>query len=133
MRSITPWSSSSISSARRRSRHMQTSDKAVRQRDGVAVVDLPARIDASAEQLLNDAYGDAVAGSPTRIVLNFAGVDYLSSTGIALIVGILARSRKDGRQVTAAGLSDHYREIFEITRLSDFMRIFPDENAAVSG
>jgi anti-anti-sigma factor len=105
----------------------------VRQKDGVAIVDLPARIDASAEQALNDAYSEAVAGSPTRIVLNFGGVDYLSSTGIALIVGILARSRKEGRQITAAGLSDHYREIFEITRLADFMKIFPDETAAISG
>ena len=112
---------------------MQTSNSAVRQKDGVAIVDLPPRIDASAEQSLNDAYAQAVGGAPKRIVLNFAGVDYLSSTGIALIVGILARSRKEGRQITAAGLSDHYREIFEITRLADFMRIFPDENAAVTG
>jgi anti-anti-sigma factor len=112
---------------------MQTSDKAVRQKDGVAIVDLPPRIDASAEQALDDAYTSAVAGSPARIVLNFSGVDYLSSTGIALIVGILARSRKEGRQISAAGLSDHYREIFEITRLADFMKIFPDEGAAVTG
>lgn len=107
--------------------------RAVREKDGIAIVDLPARIDASAEQALNDAYAEAVSGSPKRIVLNFAGVDYLSSTGIALVVGILARSRKDGRQVSAAGLSDHYREIFEITRLSDFMKIFPDEQTAVAG
>jgi anti-anti-sigma factor len=113
---------------------MQTSETAkVRQKDGVAIVDLPARIDASAEQGLNEAYAEAVGGSPKRIVLNFGGVDYLSSTGIALIVGILARSRKDGRQVSASGLSDHYREIFEITRLADFMKIFPDEGTAVSG
>jgi anti-anti-sigma factor len=112
---------------------MQTSSSAVRQKDGVAILDLPARIDASAEQTLTEAYDRAVASSPKRIVLNFGGVDYLSSTGIALIVGILARSRKDGRQITAAGLSDHYREIFEITRLADFMKIFADESSAVSG
>jgi anti-anti-sigma factor len=112
---------------------MQTSNSAVRQKDGVAILDLPARIDASAEESLNASYAEATGGSPKRIVLNFAGVDYLSSTGIALIVGILARSRKEGRQISAAGLSDHYREIFEITRLADFMKIFPDESTAVSG
>ncbi len=112
---------------------MQVSAKAVRQREGVAIIDLPARIDASAEEALSDAYAEAIAASPKRVVLNFGGVDYLSSTGIALIVGILARARKEGRQVSAAGLSDHYREIFEITRLADFMRIFADENAAVTG
>jgi anti-anti-sigma factor len=71
-------------------------------------------------------------GSKT-VLLNFGGVEFLSSTGIALIVGILARARKDGRKITAAGLSDHYREIFEITRLADFMTIFADENAALGG
>ena len=105
----------------------------VRFAGGSAIVDLPARIDSSAEQGLNDAYAAATASNARRIVLSFAGVDYLSSTGIALIVGILARSRKDGRQVSAAGLSDHYREIFEITRLADFMTIFPDERAALAG
>ena len=109
------------------------STKGVRHKDGVAIVDLPARIDSSAEQALNDAYAEVAGTSPQRVVLNFGGVDYLSSTGIALIVGLLARSRKDGRQVSASGLSEHYREIFEITRLSDFMRIYPDEGSAITG
>lgn len=112
----------------------RSSDSAkVRFSDGSAIVDLPARIDASAEQSLNEAYAEVMNGTTKRILLNFAAVDYLSSTGIALIVGILARSRKDGCPVLAAGLSDHFREIFEITRLADFMRIFPDERAALAG
>lgn len=111
----------------------QTGDRAmVRRRDGVAIIDLPPRIDSSAEQGLNDAYADAISQDGTRVVLNFSGVDYLSSTGIALIVGILAKSRKDGHQVSSCGLSDHYREIFEITRLADFMRIYPDEGSALA-
>jgi len=92
---------------------MQETIKApVRRSDGVAIVDLPAQIDSTAEEALNVAYADASGGAEKRLVLNFSGVDYLSSTGIALIVGILARSRKEGRQVAASGLSDHYREIF---------------------
>ena len=114
---------------------MTTTDPtaAVRYRDGTAVVDLPAQIDHSAERALNDAYVAATEHGAKTILLNFVGVEFLSSTGIALIVGILARARKDGRAITAAGLSDHYREIFEITRLADFMTIFTDESAALSG
>ena len=106
---------------------------AVRYRDGTAVVDLPPMIDRTAERALNDAYVAAIEHGSKTVLLNFAGVEFLSSTGIALIVGILARARKDGRAITAAGLSDHYREIFEITRLADFMTIFPNESAAISG
>ena len=112
---------------------MTTAESAVRYRDGTAVVDLPAQIDSTAEHALNDSYAAAAAHGSTTVLLNFAGVEFLSSTGIALIVGILARARKDGRKITASGLSDHYKEIFEITRLADFMTIFADENAALGG
>jgi anti-anti-sigma factor len=110
-----------------------TTDNAIRYHDATAVVDLPAQIDSTAENTLNDAYAAAVAHGSKTVLLNFAGVDFLSSTGIALIVGILARARKDGRAIRASGLSDHYREIFEITRLVDFMTVFTDENAALKG
>ena len=66
------------------------------------------------------------------MVLNFARTDYINSTGIALIVGLLAQARASGIALTACGLSDHYREIFEITRLSDFMTIADDEDAPLA-
>ena len=103
----------------------------VRDRDGVAVIDLRGEIDRSAEVAMEAAYAEAVAAEPTSIVLNFGETDYINSTGIALIVSLLARARKDRRTVTACGLSEHYREIFEITRLADFMTIVADEAAAV--
>src|SRR5438552_1970651 len=105
----------------------------VRYRDGTAVVDLPSQIDSTAEHALNGAYAAAAAHDANTVLLNFSGVEFLSSTGIALIVGILARARKDGRKITASGLSDHYKEIFEITRLADFMTIYADEKAALGG
>ena len=48
---------------------------------------------------------------------------WLELTGIALIVRLLAEARRDHREVIAEGLSDHYREIFRITRLSDYLTI----------
>ena len=105
----------------------------VRERDGIAVIDLRGEINGLAETAMEAAYADAATGEPASILLNFEQTDYINSTGIALIVGILARARADGRQVTACGLSDHYREIFEITRLADFMTIYPDEPSAAGG
>jgi anti-anti-sigma regulatory factor len=45
---------------------------------------------------------------------------------------VLARARAERRKVVASGLSAHYREIFDITRLSDFIELFPDLDRAVS-
>jgi anti-anti-sigma factor len=102
----------------------------VRQRDGLAVIDLTGDVNSSAEAVLDAGYAEAAAAG-SDIALNFAGVDYINSTGIALIVGVLAKARKSGIKVRAFGLSEHYRGIFEITRLSDFMTITDDEDGAL--
>ncbi len=104
----------------------------VRQQNGLAIIDLRGEINAGAEEALNRAYSQATAGSAGNVLLNFAGVDYINSTGIALIVGLLAQARKAGRRLLTSGLSEHYVEIFKITRLADFMSIYPDEATALS-
>ena len=103
----------------------------VRHRDGVAVIDLVGDVNRGAEPALEAAWAQAAPAG--TVVLNFAEVGYINSTGIALIVGVLAKARASGVEVRAYGLSPHYREIFEITRLADFLAIEPDEESAVRG
>lgn len=83
-------------------------------------------VDVAADEALAAAYVEAASASATRVVLDFKEVDYINSTGIALIVRLLAEARRDHREVIAEGLTEHYREIFHITRLSDYMTIADD-------
>jgi len=104
---------------------------------GAAVIELSGDVDGTAAAILTAAYAEAVNGhdgpEPVgTVVLDFGAVDYINSTGIALIVSVLARARAERRKVVACGLSAHYREIFDITRLSDFIELFPDLDHAVS-
>src|SRR5215471_1776739 len=104
----------------------------VRHQSGVSIIELEGEIDSFAEDMLNYAYAEAESRDPNVILLNFSKVDYINSTGIALIVSLLARARKSKRRLLASGLSEHYVEIFQITRLVDFMSVFPDEASALS-
>jgi anti-sigma B factor antagonist len=104
----------------------------VRSSPGLAIIDLRGDIDSFSEQELNRAYGEAEANEPGAVLLNFTEVDYINSTGIALIVSLLARARKAHRRLITFGLSDHYVEIFQITRLVDFMSVFSDEGSAMA-
>lgn len=104
----------------------------VRHQPRVAIIDLHGEINAFAEDVLNTAYADAESLKAEVILLNFSDVDYINSTGIALIVSLLARARKSKRRLLACGLSNHYVEIFQITRLVDFMSVFPDEKSALA-
>jgi anti-sigma B factor antagonist len=110
-------------------RHLEVK---VRHEPGVAIVDLHGEINAFAEDSLNTAYSEAEEHGPGVILLNFGDVNYINSTGIALIVGLLARARASNHRLLACCLSDHYVEIFRITRLADFMSVFPDEASAMA-
>ena len=103
-------------------------DVRVEEADGAVALRMSGDVNRTAQELLSDAYDSA---GPGPVLLDFSQVDYINSTGIALIVGVLAKARAAGRPVRAFGLTDHYREIFQITRIADFMAIFEDESAAV--
>ena len=109
-------------------RHLEAQ---VRQERGGIVLDLSGEINGFAQEALDAAYSEAESNDPETILLNFEDVDYINSTGIALIVGLLAKARASHKRLLACNLSEHYVEIFEITRLSDFMSVFPDEQSAV--
>ncbi len=103
----------------------------VRHQPGTAVIDLQGEINAAAEHVLNEAYADAVSQHPSTVLLNFKDVDYINSTGIALIVGLMAQARKADCLLIASGLKTKYQEMFQVTRLADFMGIYPDEASAL--
>lgn len=92
----------------------------------LATIELHGDIDVAAEGGLGGAYADAAALGARVVLLDFADTAYINSTGIALIVRLLADARRDSREVRAIGLSPHYVEIFRITRLSDYVRILDD-------
>lgn len=104
----------------------------VRSLPHAAVIDLHGDIDGGSEDALQRAYAEAQAGRPAAVLLNFRDVNYINSKGIALIVMLLAQARKSGTRLLTTGLSPHYVEIFSITRLSDFMKMYPDEQSALA-
>ncbi|MGF1473105.1 MAG: STAS domain-containing protein [Rubrobacteraceae bacterium] len=103
----------------------------VRRVGDTGIIDLRGEINALAQETLEAAYAEVEKENPEVILLNFEEVDYINSTGIALIVSLLAKARATGRRMLACNLSDHYVEIFNITRLSDFMNVFDDEQSAL--
>ena len=102
-----------------------------RRHGDAGVVDITGELDSGAAAPLATAYAEAAAGA-SRITLNFGELTYMNSSGIALIVELLGKARAAGLSVHAFGLSEHYRQIFEITRLADFVEIHADEPSAVA-
>ena len=100
--------------------------------DDASIVDIEGEVSAFCENVLMDAYTEASAGGTRAIVLNFAGLDYMNSGGIGLLVTLLIRANRQGQRLLALGLNDHYRQIFELTRLNEAIGVYDNEAAALA-
>lgn len=99
---------------------------------GARTIDVKGDVTAASEDVLMDAYARANESAPGAIVINFEGLDYMNSGGIGLLVTLLVRAQRQGQAVHAYGLSEHYRQIFELTRLDEAVGIHDDESDALA-
>jgi anti-anti-sigma factor len=107
--------------------HLQTH---VREVPRLVVIDLVGEITAFAEDELTRAYHQAAQRDAQHILLNFGDVDYLNSAGIATVIAIISQARQSGKRLMFTGLSSHYRLIFEIMGLTNYVPLFESEEAA---
>jgi len=99
--------------------------------DLAAVIDIKGDVTAASEPVLMSAYEEAAAQGARRLVLNFGGLEYMNSGGIGMLVTLLVRANRQHKELAAYGLSDHYREIFELTRLDEAITIYDNERLAL--
>ena len=99
--------------------------------DDVSIIDIKGELTAFAEGVLMQAYNQASDGRVRAIVLNFEGLEYMNSSGIGLLVTLLIRINREKQRLLTYGLSEHYRNIFQITRLDDIIGIYDSEEEAV--
>jgi anti-sigma B factor antagonist len=102
----------------------------VRRLGSAIVVDIKGEVTSGSEDVLMSAYG--AAGDAKAVVLNFSDLSYMNSGGIGLLVTLLVRVNRHSQRLMAYGLSDHYRQIFELTRLDEAVGIHDSEQAALS-
>ena len=101
-------------------------------KEGVAVVDIRGDVTGFAETILTEAFNQASGTSARAVVLNFQGLEYMNSSGIGLLVTLLIRAQRQKLRLLACGLNEHYRQIFELTRLNEAIGIFSSEGEALA-
>jgi len=92
------------------------------QRYADALVLTPAgRIDNSTTDALRadlNAHMAACRNEGDRLVLDFSGVDYISSVGLRVLMLAAKKAREQDGTIVVAGLQPVVREIFEISRFN---------------
>ena len=99
--------------------------------EAASVIDIFGEINAQAEQELNDAYNMASRSGTRAVILNMTGLEYMNSSGIGLLVTLLIRANRQKQRLMVYGLSEHYQQIFELTRLDTSIGVFLNESKAL--
>lgn len=99
--------------------------------DTASVIDIKGDVTSACEGVLMDAYSQAGAEKAKHVLLNFSGLEYMNSGGIGMLVTLLVRANRHKQSLMACGLNDHYRQIFELTRLDEAITIHKTESDAL--
>jgi len=97
----------------------------------VRVIDIVGEITSFSEKEISSAHEEAARGGVDAVVLNFVDLGYMNSGGIGLLVTTLIRAQRTGHRLMAFGLTDHYRQIFSLTRLDEAIEIFDTEESVL--
>jgi anti-sigma B factor antagonist len=98
----------------------------------VSIIDIRGEVTARSDTVLTNAYEQASGPATRAIILNFTALEYMNSSGIGLLVMLLVRANRKKQRLLAFGLNEHYRQIFDLTRLDEAIGIHDDEAAALA-
>jgi anti-sigma B factor antagonist len=98
---------------------------------GACIIAVRGEVTTASEKTLTDGYAQASAPGTRAVILDFSGLEYMNSGGIGLLVMLLVRANRQKQRLLAYGLNEHYRQIFELTRLDEAIGIYATEAEAV--
>jgi anti-sigma B factor antagonist len=98
----------------------------------IRVIDLNGEIGTHSEKALNEAYTQAAGDNIQTLVFNFSNVVYMNSFGIGMLIMLFIRAQREAKKIFGFGLNDHYRNIFQLTRLDQVMPIYSSEATALA-
>ena len=97
-----------------------------------AVLAFSGDISSASKDAILEAY-HGLGATATSVLLDFTAVDYINSSGIAIIIQLLLEASKSGtRKVGIFGLSAHFQKVFTMVGINKYASLFPNEQAAMS-
>ena len=97
----------------------------------VQALDLEGEVDVYTAPVLRQAIMDQVEGGVKHLLINLAGVEYLDSTGLGILIGGVKRLKEQGGSLRLVGPSARIQRIFEITGLNKIFDVYASEQEAL--
>ena len=98
----------------------------------VSVIHFEGDISSTSKEAVLGTYQALPKATTKLILLDFVKVDYINSSGIALIIQLLIEAKTSGQKVLAFGLSAHFQKVFTMVGITKYAGLFPDQTAALA-
>jgi len=98
----------------------------------VTIMDIKGDITAFSEPFLNESYQTANDQGAGTILLKIDNDSYINSGGIAVLIQILAQTKKNNQIIGITGISDHFKKIFHMVGITKFAEIHASLDEALS-
>jgi anti-anti-sigma factor len=99
--------------------------------DGIDVVVPVGRIDSTTSDALDSHLQRLVSAGTPRVVIDFAGVEYISSAGLRVLLSLAKRTRETKGGLALAALNGSVRLVFELAGFLPLFAIEPSREQAV--
>ncbi len=106
-------------------------DAQIRKEKNTVVVSLKGRMDAITAPQFDAMTADWVANQASSFLINFSGLDYVSSAGLRSILALAKKLKPIQGQVFFAGLHGSVEEVFKISGFLSIFKAYPSEEAAL--
>jgi anti-anti-sigma factor len=99
--------------------------------DHVIILTLHGRVAQESAAQLSKAIGDAVSAGERRLVVDFQGVDYISSGGLLALESAARRVEEAGGTLILSGIEGPVRTTFQLAALVDRFTVEPARDDAI--
>ena len=96
----------------------------------VTVLRFSGDISSASQDAILGTFSRLPASDRGRLLLDFTKVDYINSSGIALVIQLLMQASKAGESVAIFGLTPHFQKVFTMVGITKYAQIHADEQAA---
>jgi anti-anti-sigma factor len=100
--------------------------------DDITIFDVQGDVTAFSEPFFNQAYQTAKDQGANKLLLKFTEDAYINSGGIAILIQLLAQTKRNNQQICIAGLSNHFKKIFNMVGITKFAQIYKTVDEAIN-
>ena len=111
----------------------QETEITLEKQDDITIFDVQGDVTAFSEPFFNQAYKNANDQGASKLLLKFTEDAYINSGGIAILIQLLAQTKRNNQQICITGLSNHFKKIFNMVGITKFAQIYNTVEDALSG